>query len=44
MFFEIDAIVQDLNRRMEKEKGIKNKILLEEAIASLKTYNERTKL
>ena len=38
MFFEIDAVLGDLERRLSSEKSLKNKILLENAIGSLKEF------
>lgn len=43
MFFEMQAVIGDLERRLSNEKSIKNRILLENAISSLREF-EKTQL
>ncbi|MDO8625605.1 MAG: hypothetical protein Q7R47_05970 [Candidatus Diapherotrites archaeon] len=38
-FFETDAIILDLQRRLEKEKSLRRRILLESSIKSLQDYD-----
>ena len=42
LYFEIDAVLADLKRRLENEKGLKNRLLLEKAIDALQEYQKQT--
>ena len=44
MYIELDAIIADLKTRLEKEKSLKNKILLEKAIDALADYQRQAAL
>ena len=35
---ELEIMLKDLNKMLEKEKGLRNKVLLENAISSIKEY------
>ena len=37
---ELEVMLNDLGKLLEKEKGLRNKILLENAISSIKEYEK----
>ena len=40
---ELDTVLLDLNRRLEKEKSLRRRILLENAMTNLKEFDRLTK-
>gem|GEM_PF-3099826 len=44
MYIELDSIVADLKRRLESEKSLKNRILLEKALDALSDYQKQIAL
>lgn len=41
MYLELDAVLADLKRRLQQEKSLKNKLLLEKAIDALNDYQKQ---
>lgn len=44
MYLELDSILSDLKRRLESEKSLKSRILLEEAVKALQDYQRQIAL
>jgi len=44
MYLEIEAIILDLKARIEKEKSLKNRLLLEKALEALSDYQKHIAL
>jgi len=44
VYIELDSIVADLKRRLESEKSLKNRILLEKALDALSDYQKQIAL
>ncbi|MFH1240622.1 MAG: hypothetical protein V1672_05405 [Candidatus Diapherotrites archaeon] len=43
MRYQTEDILNDLKMRLETEKGIRNKVLLQNSIESLQQYHEETR-
>ena len=44
MYLELDAIIADLKTRLEKEKSLKSRLLLERAVEALSDYQKQAAL
>lgn len=44
MYLELEAIVSDLKKRLECEKSLKNRLLLEKALDALNDYQKQAAL
>ena len=44
MYLEIEAVIADLKRRVDCEKSLKNRLLLEKALDALYDYQKQTAL